>query len=92
MLIPWNALRAAADMLLYTCVEGNDAPGYGGQVVFTGAPGPSTGYQWPDGLVVTMGKVGLVVHGSSTSGGGNGSGSHLVSASPSVNTTLDLMS
>ncbi|KAL9613005.1 MAG: hypothetical protein Q9167_002438 [Letrouitia subvulpina] len=58
--ISWDALRAAADILLYTCLERAHAPGTGGQVVFTGSPGPSTGYSWPENLVMTMGRVGVV--------------------------------
>lgn len=56
----WDALRAAADVLLYTCLEGLDAPRIGGQVVHVGGPGPSTGYDWPENLLMTMGKVGVV--------------------------------
>lgn len=56
----WDALRAAADVLLYTCLEDIEAPHTGGQVVHTGGPGPSTGYSWPENLVMTMGRVGVV--------------------------------
>ena len=84
MRIPWDALRAAADTLLYTCLEADQAPGFGGQVIYTGAPGPSTGFTWPADLLVTMGRLGLVIEDSSAPGRGNVSRSQPINMSPDV--------
>ena len=46
----WDAIRASAYTLLYSCLEGDTAPGTGGQVVYNGSPGPSTEFMWPDNL------------------------------------------
>ena len=90
--VPWDAIRSAADTLLWKCLEGDEAPGSGGQVVYTGGPGPSAGYGWPSNLLVTMGKAGIVGQtGNTTTGAGylalpvgNGSqiGPHVVISDP----------
>ena len=41
-------------------MDGDTAPGFGGQVVPNGAPGPSTATQWPSNLLLTMGQRDLV--------------------------------
>ena len=64
--IAWDAVRAAADMLLYSCLDGANVPGVGGRVIWSDS-GSSRGYQWPHNLMITMGKDDLVGGG----GGGN---------------------
>ena len=62
MSAPWAALRAGADILLYRCLDGSSnppPPGFGGRVIYNGGGGSSTGYEWPDALTLTMGKVGV---------------------------------
>ena len=81
MTVSWDALRTAAATLLFRCLEKDDSPGFGGQAAFTGGPGHSAGYPWPEYLVLTMGRNGVVetagngtlVGGSAIAGGGNGS-------------------
>ncbi|KAL8744131.1 MAG: hypothetical protein Q9190_003591 [Brigantiaea leucoxantha] len=96
--ISWAALRAAADILLYRCLEAAHAPATGGQVVYTGAPGSSTSYDMPQNLLITMGKVGIVheTHndtigegGSTTAAGGTQSGLQPVNGSSGVVTDSD---
>ncbi|KAG8533982.1 uncharacterized protein KY384_001725 [Bacidia gigantensis] len=86
--VPWDALRAAADILSYTCLEKEGSPGSGGLVVFTGAPGPSTGFIWPDALLLTMKMPGIQGQGAIGGSGGNGGNGTAVTAGGQGGTNL----
>ena len=58
--LPWNGLRGGVDTLLSRCLTRDRAPLTGGRLIPFDGPGPSTGFSWPSGLVVLMGRTGLV--------------------------------
>ena len=84
--ITWNHLRAGVDILLYRCLDGDKAPGTGGRLVYTGGAGSSTGFEWPDSLTITMGKVGVAAtaNGTDNGQGQGGAGPGLVGITPGV--------